>query len=103
MSNITFPTTSINPLDANYYARSRSRSGMCTIDQYFGETACGLYVSVAGNVVLENIDGTTAYLPALLAGTEHNYKFNRVLTSGVVNGNAVTTTATGIVWVGGER
>jgi hypothetical protein len=104
MSNpVPTNTTSGSPLQPNYYGYTRSRSGVCTLDTYFGETAFGLYVGVSGDVVLENIDETLAFLPALIAGQEHGYKFNRVVTSGVVSGVTRTTTATTIVWVGGER
>ena len=102
-SVIPVETNAVNPNERNYYGNTRSRSGICTIDTPMGETALGLYVGTAGNVVLQGVDGVTYYLPALTVGTEHHFKFNAILSSGTVSGVSVTTTATNIVWVGGEN
>jgi hypothetical protein len=49
----------------------------------------GLYISGAGNVVCQNIDGTSATFTAVPAGTVLPIRAKRVLATG--------TTATGIV------
>jgi hypothetical protein len=89
----------------NQVSFSLSRCGIAIVssqaspDGFFPETAKMLRPTVAGNIVAEGIDGNILYCPNASGWVPFLCK--RILTSATIDGEAVTTTATGIYWFGG--
>ena len=66
-----------------------------------GHLAKIITVGSPGTVVVENVDGDCVELEFFTAGQKENFVCRAVLQNGFdIDGNAITTTATGIRWRG---
>ncbi len=97
----TFSTQPANASENNFHNRTYSRSGLCTVDTAFGETATAFMVTVTGSVIVEGVDGVNNFFPVVTAGTIYPFKFRRTISAATIQGNARVTSATGIYWLGG--
>ncbi len=61
-----------------------------------------LMVGASGSVIVQNKAGVNRYYPLMLAGSLYPAVGMRVVSSAVIDGNPVSTTATNIWWFGGE-
>ena len=74
-------------------------SDIATLDVLFPKPSIYLYVSGdAGDIVYENSNGVPQFFPGAQANGLYPIAAIRILTSGVVNGNNQSTTATNIVY-----
>lgn len=74
-------------------------SDLATADVLFPKPSCYLWVSGAtGNIVYENSNGDAQYFPNAQGNNIYPIAARRILSSGVVNGQSRTTTATNIVY-----
>lgn len=85
-----------------------SYSDVATNDDYFVTngltlTASYIYCQVAGDIVWENANGDAQFIEGALAGMLYPVGAARILSSGTVNGNSRTTTATDIVWLASNK
>lgn len=81
------------------YGRSFGYSDLATLDTNFPTPSTEIYVSgSAGNIVYENTAGQAQYFPNAQAFGSYKIAARKILTSGTVNGNLRTTTATGLVY-----
>lgn len=99
-----FPTQSINSAtNTTAYPIYPSHCGFITLDAYTGEIFYQLRVTEAGSIVWEGKDGVAQYIPYAIVGAVIPVGGGRrVLTSATIDGQAVTTSATGIWWYGGQ-
>lgn len=78
-------------------------SGLVTLDEFFPNNLISSYISVsttAGSIVFENSVGDLEYWPNAFVGY-NPISARRILTSGVVDGEERTTTASVLGWGAG--
>ncbi|CAB4127716.1 hypothetical protein UFOVP98_3 [uncultured Caudovirales phage] len=74
-------------------------SDLAVLDTLFVKPSIYIYVSGdAGDIVYENTAGLAQYFPGAQANGLYPIAARRILTSGIVNGNSQTTTATDLVY-----
>jgi glucose uptake protein GlcU len=83
-------------------------SDIATNDAYFVTagltlTASYIYCQADGDIVWENANGQAQFIQGAIAGMLYPVGAARILSSGTVNGMSRTTTATGIVWLAGNK
>lgn len=77
--------------------------GIATLDQLTPQTFKWISIGTGGgSVIVRGLDGNPIYFPSVPAGALRPVLGNMILTNATINGTAVTTTATQVVWYGGE-
>ena len=79
-----------------------TRGGFITLDQETPELFIQLMVGTSGSVIVQNTDGQNRYYPSMVAGALYPAVGIKIITSAVIDGQAVATTASDIWWFGGE-
>lgn len=99
--------TIVNNVDSNSKASMLGgfikNCGIATLDVDVGQTFKWVGAgSSGGDIIVLGVDGNPIYFPAVPAGAIRPVLGTTILSAATVSGSAVTTTATPVVWYGGE-
>jgi hypothetical protein len=98
----TLTAQPLNPATPTFQiGLTATRGGLITNDTPLNEFFKGLYITTGGDVLVRGIDNEIIPILGRLSGSFVAVLGYEVVSAATVDGQALTTTATDISWVGG--